>query len=83
MLTNADGALTISGWSIGPDFKIVSTTCPLPPPAPSVLPAGHSCDFQVSFRPQSVGIKSELLSVFDSVRNSPQKVKLHGVATRH
>ena len=76
-LSNGDGTLTISGWSIGIDFIVVSTTCP------SVLNPGQSCTYMVAFRPQSVGTKNELFRVFDSASNSPQKVKLHGVGTRH
>jgi hypothetical protein len=77
-LNNGDGDLTISGWSIGPDFQVVSMTCPIP----GVLPAGQSCTFMIIFQPKSAGTKNELFRVFDSARNSPQKVKLHGVATR-
>jgi hypothetical protein len=32
--------------------------------------------------PQSAGTKNELFQVFDSASNSPQKVKLQGIATR-
>ena len=71
--------LTISGWSIGGDFKIVSTTCPL---TPSTLPAGQSCTFQVSFQPQNSGRKNEVLRVTDGAPNSPQKVQLQGVGQR-
>jgi hypothetical protein len=79
-LTNGDGKLVIRGWSIGPDFKVVSSTCPSPT---GQLRRGNSCDFVIAFQPQSTGLKNELFRVFDSVRNSPQKVKLHGFATRH
>jgi len=78
-LTNGDSKLAIRGWSIGPDFRVVSSTCPSPT---GVLPRGRSCDFVIVFQPQSVGTKNELFRVFDSARNSPQKVGLHGVATR-
>jgi hypothetical protein len=79
-LTNGDGKLVIRGWSIGPDFKVVSSTCPSPT---GQLRRGNSCDFVIAFQPQSTGLKNELFRVFDSVSNSPQKVKLHGFATRH
>lgn len=73
-----NSSIRISGWSIGPDFKVLSMTCPVP----GVLPAGQSCTFDVAFAPKSVGTKNEVLRVFDSAKNSPQTVKLHGVSTR-
>jgi hypothetical protein len=75
-LSNGDGPLTISGWSIGIDFIVVSSTCP------SVLGSGQSCTYMVAFRPRRVGTKNGVFRVFDSAPNSPQKVKLHGVGTR-
>lgn len=57
-------------------FKIVSSTCPV---TPSTLPAGRSCNFQVTFQPQSTGTKIERLRVFDSAPSSPQRVQLKGV----
>jgi len=77
-LSNGDGPLKIYGWAIGPDFKIVSTNCPLWPPA---VPPGQSCSFQIVFEPQSVGTKNEQLRVTDSAINSPQIVSLHGVGS--
>jgi len=75
--------LTISGWSIGVDFKIVGTTCPQSTGKKAAqLPADSSCDFQIVFEPRSVGSKSELFRVFDSAASSPQKVILLGTGTR-
>ena len=74
--TNA--SINLKGWSIGKDFSVISMTCPIP----GVLPAGQSCTFDVVFEPQSTGTKNEQLRVFDSAKNSPQTVKLHGVSTR-
>jgi len=82
-LSNGTGKnLIISGWSIGRDFKIVSTTCSLPPPSPTVLPAGESCSYMLSFDPQSAGTKNELFQVVDSAPKSPLKAKLQGVGKR-
>ena len=78
-LSDSGAPLLIDGWSIGPNFNIVSTTCPL---APSVLPSGQSCTFQVDFEPRSVGIKHATLLVFDSGPRSPQMVRLRGVGVR-
>jgi CSLREA domain-containing protein len=65
--------LTIEGATIsGPDFVMVSSTCS------SVLDAGQSCNFLISFEPQSSGTLDELFQVFDSGPYSPQQVQLQG-----
>jgi len=43
------------------------------------LPAGQSCNFEVSFEPRGMGTKNEQLRVDDSASNSPQIVSLQGV----
>jgi len=67
--------LTISGYTIGPDFAVVSTTCP------SLLRIGQSCNYVLSFRSLSTGTKSEVFKVIDSFHGS-QMVKLHGIGAR-
>jgi hypothetical protein len=72
-LNNQSGKkLTIKSTTIGPDFVVVSTTCG------SVLKAGQSCSFLISFQPQSTVTTSETFEVFDSASNSPQQVQLQG-----
>ena len=79
-LTNGDSTLTINGWDIGPDFQIVSTTCPAPRfRTPAQLAPEQSCTFQIIFQPQSAGTKNELFTVTDNATNNPQQVKLQGV----
>ena len=76
-LTNGTAKkITIRGTAIGVDYKVVSTTCS------STLAARRSCDYSISFAPQRAGTKNEAFRVFDSANNSPQTVKLHGVAKR-
>ena len=71
-LTNRAGQnLRIEGTAIGRDFVLVNSTCP------AILSAGQSCNYLVSFRPQSVGAKNEVFRANDNI-NSPQKVQLHG-----
>ena len=75
-LSNGTGSkLTIKSTAVGLDFIIVNTTCS------SVLNAGQSCNYLVSFRPRSAGTKSEVFRVTDNI-NSPQKVQLHGIGQR-
>ena len=75
-LTNgAAKTLIIRGTAIGLDFFIVNTTCS------SVLNAGQSCTYLLSFRPLSAGTKSQTFKITDNI-NSPQKVQLHGVGQR-
>jgi len=82
-LTNGRGVLTISGWTIGADFVIASTTCPVPMfHTLAQLQPGQSCTFQIVFQPQTVGTISEQLRVFDSAPGGSQKVQLQGVGSR-
>jgi hypothetical protein len=77
-VTLSNGAaktLIIRGTAIGLDFVVVNTTCS------SLLNAGASCDYLISFRPRSAGTKSRVFKVTDNI-NSPQKVLLHGVGQR-
>ena len=77
-VSNGTGhSITITGWTIGVDFEVTGSTCPV---IPSALNAGQSCIVQVSFNPQSSGTKTERLRVFDSATNSPQSVVLHGTS---
>jgi hypothetical protein len=76
-LSNGSGRkLTIRGTTIGRDFKIAVSTCP------SVLSAGQSCDYFISFQPQSTGNKKEKFTVTDSGGKSPLTVMLEGVGSR-
>ena len=69
--------LSISGTSIGVDFKVVNSTCP------SSLDPDQACDFFIAFEPQRTGTKNEVFRVFNSARSgSAQKVRLSGIATR-
>ena len=74
-LSNKSGQkLTISGTAIGLDYRIVSTTCT------SALNAGKFCNYMVSFRPQSVGTKSDAFRVVAVIKNQQsQSVQLHGI----
>ena len=73
--------LTISGWSVGPDFMIASTTCPVPmAKVLARLAPGQSCTFQIIFQPKTIGAQSQQFSVFDSA--GTQRTKLQGVGTR-
>jgi predicted outer membrane repeat protein len=65
--------LYIEGFTVGDDFDVPNTTCN------SVLKNGQSCDWWVSFEPQSTGPLDELFQVFDSAPNSPQQVQLQGI----
>ena len=76
--TEAD--LIISDLSIGPDYQMVSTTCPLSDQG--ALTPGQFCEVLVSFQPLSAGHKNELFKVFDSASKKPQTIKLQGIATR-
>jgi hypothetical protein len=67
-------------WSIAPDFKIVSATCPAPP---SNLPLGESCTVTIVFHPLNVGSKNELFQVHNSSLENPLIVHLRGVAAGH
>jgi hypothetical protein len=49
---------------------------------PSTLPAGESCQIQVTFQPTKDGQVSGTLSVTDNAPNSPQTVALSGTGTR-
>ena len=72
-LSNGSGAnITISSATIGADFIISSTACG------AVLNAGQSCNYQVTFKPLSTGVKNEVLRVFDSANLSPQKAQMQG-----
>jgi len=69
--------LTLNGTAIGLDFRVGGTTCT------SALKPGKSCNYMVSFRPQSVGTKSEVFRVWDVIKNQrSQPVQLHGIGQR-
>ena len=79
-ITNGSGkTLELIEWSLGPDFKIASTTCPEPP---SYLPADESCSITIVFHPLSLGSKNELLQVHNSSLANPLTVHLRATASR-
>jgi Protein of unknown function (DUF1573)/Abnormal spindle-like microcephaly-assoc'd, ASPM-SPD-2-Hydin len=49
---------------------------------PSTLPAGQSCQIQVTFQPTAIGVFDGTLSVTDSAPDSPQTVALTGTGTQ-
>jgi hypothetical protein len=76
-LDNGTGKkVTIHSTMIGRDFKVLVTTCS------SVLNAGQSCDYSISFQPQSEGTKHEVFKVDSSSGKNPLKVNLEGVGSR-
>jgi len=76
MLNNQSNQnLNISKWSIGPNYTIVSTTCPTPP---SILPSDESCTFDIAFRPIYAGVRNETFQVNDNAAGGKQTVTLHG-----
>lgn len=75
-LSNGTGSnFTIKSTAVGLDFIIVNTTCS------SVLSAGASCTYQLSFRPLTAGSKNELFIV-NNTTNSPLEVHLLGTGQR-
>jgi hypothetical protein len=64
-------------WSIttGPDVYETANMCPM---APETLAGGASCTVSVTFRPQSVGSKSEPLTVTANSWSSPHAVTITG-----
>ena len=75
-LTDNDGTVTISGWSISSGFAVVGSTCP------SQLTSGQSCTYTIVFQPKTTGNVSGTFTLFDNAKGSPQKVKLTGTGTR-
>ena len=67
--------VTISSITAGPDIYETANTCPI---APYTLAGGASCAVSVTFRPQSVGAKSELLTFTTSAWSSPQSATITG-----
>ncbi len=65
---------TLNGTAIGADFRIAGTTCS------STLKPGKSCNYQLKFRPKTVGTKSEAFSVFEVITTQrSQSVQLTGI----
>ena len=78
-LTNEQNvALTIASVNITgadpSDFSITSS-CPT---APNTLPAGKTCQLNVTFTPIASGTRTATLSVVDNATGSPQTVTLTG-----
>ena len=74
-LSNGNTQVRLHNFKIGGDFHIDSTTCPTPP---ALLKPNQSCNFVLSFQPQSTGDQNNKFEVVDSAANSPQKVGLSG-----
>jgi hypothetical protein len=76
-LNNLSGAtLTISSISASGDFAVASgTTCS----ASSPVPAGSTCQINVTFTPTASGSRTGALTVADSDPTSPQTVALAGI----
>jgi hypothetical protein len=77
-LTNNDGSVKISGWSITSGFAVASTTCSVG----QTLTTGQSCTFDIVFQPTNTGSQTGTFTLFDNAKGSPQKVKLSGTGTR-
>ncbi len=76
-LTNVSGAtLTISSLSASGDFAVATTGTTCSPN--SQVPAGSSCQINVTFTPTAGGSRSGMLTVTDSDPTSPQAVALAG-----
>jgi hypothetical protein len=67
--------ITISGISASAPFGQTNN-------CPSTLPAGQSCQIQVTFQPTQNGQANGTLSVTDNAPNSPQTVALSGTGTK-
>ena len=71
--SNNSGPVSLRGWSVGPDFVVVSTTCA------AALNPGQSCTYTLAFQPQSTGFKGEAFRVFDAFPLGVEHVRLIGI----
>ena len=77
LMNIGSAALTISSISVGSNYTVTATTCPL---SPSTVAAGDSCSISVAFRPLAAGLSSDNMTVTDNDPGSPQLVTLSGMA---
>ena len=77
LANNQNLPLTITGISTTGDFPQTSN-CPL---SPNTLAARLSCKISVTFTPTALGARTGVLTVSDTVSNSPQTANLSGTGT--
>jgi len=68
---------TIGMAGADPNDFTVGGTCPT---APNSLPAGQTCQINLTFAPAATGSRTATLSVVDNAPNSPQTASLTGTA---
>lgn len=74
----APSSVSFSDISVGRDFMITASTCPV---APASLGAGASCTISIAFRPTIAGAISELLTMTESGSGGTLAVSLRGTGT--
>jgi Bacterial Ig-like domain (group 3)/Abnormal spindle-like microcephaly-assoc'd, ASPM-SPD-2-Hydin len=69
---NHSTAVTLNGFAVSGDYKVMANNCPLS------LAAKSSCSFSVSFAPTAAGVINGVASVSYASSGSPQVVGLTG-----
>ena len=78
-VTNKTGsAVSFSSITSGSEFTLNTSSCPV---SPATLADGSSCTVSMYFVPQAQGIRSDVLTLTDSVAGSPQIIPLSGTGT--